>query len=579
MDEDSESYRAKKQKVLDTKAEMTLGSLANSGHVVEPGVGSKGNISSSSVIPTHNEQKYDRQLRLWASSGQQALQDSHVLLIGASATGCEVAKNLILAGIGRLTVLDDSLVTDEDVQTNFFLNGDGDVGKRKSDCVVPLLNELNPDITCTSVSNNNSNSIEIKDLNLSQFNLIVASGLGPSHLMILNSELRQLNIPLIVVDSIGFYGYLRLCLAPSHEIVETHPDSLVDLRVDSPWPELVEHAKKYQDLDKFTSVEIDHIPFIVILINALDEWNKIHITPPSSYEEKSNFKKFIMDIARNRADTATAPDYENFEEAVASVYKLFQSSQTLPSELKRVLYDAKTTSEFNKSPFWTVAAAVRIFYEQPDVDGKPRRQLPLTGVLPDMKSSTDWFVALQQVYRDKSELDIAEIRSIITNLWTSSPTEHENNLLHLSDEYITTFCKNARYIRVVSGSPLEYATAGIDTQSIDPDDLHIYLAIRAYKLFLESTSNTSPPSGDEDLTEQLNAVTSQLSNTPTDAITKSTDVLNEILRAAGELYNSASFMGGIGAQEAIKIITHQYVPLNNTLVYDGITSRIGTFYL
>jgi amyloid beta precursor protein binding protein 1 len=42
-----------------------------------------------------------------------------------------------------------------------------------------------------------------------------------------------------------------------------------------------------------------------------------------------------------------------------------------------------------------------------------------------------------------------------------------------------------------------------------------------------------------------------------------------------ELPTIASVMGGVASQEAIKIITGQYVPLNNTYVYNGIASTAG----
>ena len=42
--------------------------------------------------------KYDRQLRLWASTGQSNLENSHICLINATSTGSEILKNLILPG-------------------------------------------------------------------------------------------------------------------------------------------------------------------------------------------------------------------------------------------------------------------------------------------------------------------------------------------------------------------------------------------------------------------------------------------------------------------------------------------------
>lgn len=50
--------------------------------------------------PSSKEKKYDRQLRLWAASGQAALEEAHVLLVnsGGGAVGVETLKNLVLPG-------------------------------------------------------------------------------------------------------------------------------------------------------------------------------------------------------------------------------------------------------------------------------------------------------------------------------------------------------------------------------------------------------------------------------------------------------------------------------------------------
>ena len=54
--------------------------------------------------PTSKERKYDRQLRLWAASGQAALEESHILLInsGPGSVGVETLKNLVLPGLKQI---------------------------------------------------------------------------------------------------------------------------------------------------------------------------------------------------------------------------------------------------------------------------------------------------------------------------------------------------------------------------------------------------------------------------------------------------------------------------------------------
>jgi amyloid beta precursor protein binding protein 1 len=52
------------------------------------------------------------------------------------------------------------------------------------------------------------------------------------------------------------------------------------------------------------------------------------------------------------------------------------------------------------------------------------------------------------------------------------------------------------------------------------------------------------------------------------------NIAKEVARAkGGELHNISALTGGMVAQEVIKIITKQYIPIDNTCIFDGITSR------
>jgi molybdopterin/thiamine biosynthesis adenylyltransferase len=71
---------------------------------------------------------YDRQLRLWGIEAQNRMRKAKVLLITIRALGNEVAKNLVLAGIGSLTVVDSGQVSEKDVSSQFFVTSE-DIGK------------------------------------------------------------------------------------------------------------------------------------------------------------------------------------------------------------------------------------------------------------------------------------------------------------------------------------------------------------------------------------------------------------------------------------------------------------------
>ena len=60
----------------------------------------------------------------------------------------------------------------------------------------------------------------------------------------------------------------------------------------------------------------------------------------------------------------------------------------------------------------------------------------------------------------------------------------------------------------------------------------------------------------------------------------SRDHAEEVVRyGSSELHTISALIGGVAAQEAVKIITHQYVPLNNTFVYNGVAGHGATYEL
>ena len=107
--------------------------------------------------PSSKERKYDRQLRLWAASGQQALEEAQVLLVNSDGpwdnegtgvsgvVGVETLKNLVLPGIGGFTIVDPTTVTESDLGVNFFLEEES-LGKSRAGETCRLLRELNPDV-------------------------------------------------------------------------------------------------------------------------------------------------------------------------------------------------------------------------------------------------------------------------------------------------------------------------------------------------------------------------------------------------------------------------------------------------
>jgi molybdopterin/thiamine biosynthesis adenylyltransferase len=72
-------------------------------------------VDKQNSMTSEKNMKYDRQLRLWQEWGQRDLENSKICLINATAVGTETLKNIILPGSGYFTIIDDSLLTEEDL--------------------------------------------------------------------------------------------------------------------------------------------------------------------------------------------------------------------------------------------------------------------------------------------------------------------------------------------------------------------------------------------------------------------------------------------------------------------------------
>jgi amyloid beta precursor protein binding protein 1 len=87
---------------------------------------------------TIDENRYDRQLRLWGDRGQKSIARAHVCVLNATTLATEILKSLILAGIERFTIVDANRVDETDVGNNFFIDGDS-IGRPRAQIAYQLL--------------------------------------------------------------------------------------------------------------------------------------------------------------------------------------------------------------------------------------------------------------------------------------------------------------------------------------------------------------------------------------------------------------------------------------------------------
>jgi ubiquitin-like 1-activating enzyme E1 A len=137
-------------------------------------------------LTASEQQRYDRQIRVWGAEAQSRIQTSKVLVCGLSKLNIEVTKNIILAGMS-VTIQDSGVVTEDDLSCNFFVD-EGDLGKDMALAVLPRVKELNPFATIQSETKQIQ---ELPDSYFAQFNVILITNCTESEAIRINKICRS----------------------------------------------------------------------------------------------------------------------------------------------------------------------------------------------------------------------------------------------------------------------------------------------------------------------------------------------------------------------------------------------------
>ncbi|CAG9856925.1 unnamed protein product [Phyllotreta striolata] len=533
----------------------------------------------SSPAPKSPEQsdkskKYDRQLRLWGDHGQKLLENSKVCLINATALGTEILKSLILPGIGSFTIVDGEKVTEEDIGSNFFLESDS-IGLSRAQVATQCLLEHNPDVRGDYIDESPEHVMSHTQDFFNKFTVVIATSLPEKVLIPLSKHLWESDVPFVVCRSIGFLGYIRLQIK-EHTVIEAHPDSEnPDLRLLTPWRSLKEHLENI-DVAMLDPKTRSHTPSLIILYYYLSKYKELNGGQiPQTRQEKEALRKMIRD-SPVADEGSTRILEENFEEAIRFINTCLKHP-VIPRDVQKVLDDdcCKNITQ-NSSSFWIMCAALREFVE---CEGS----LPIRGSLPDMAADTTSYIALQQLYNRHAETQAEVIyrkaSDIARDLGLPLDTITQNE--------VKLLCRHAGELKVIRGSCIadEYERTQLDLSFYleDPDSLMFYYVIlRGLERFI-SEFNTYPGQFDDQVEPdvlKLKSIIGKLLCEWNCSQVLRDERVHEVCRYGGaEIHSVSAVLGGCAAHEAIKLITHQYKPLDNAFIYDAISSNSATFCL
>ncbi|KAK0385847.1 hypothetical protein NLU13_7024 [Sarocladium strictum] len=220
---------------------------------------------------------YDRQIRLWGVDAQARIQNANILLVNLRGIANEIAKNLVLAGIGSLTILDNAIVTEADLGAQFFLaEEDQPVGKNRAEAALPNIQKLNPRVRVHIDTEGVTTKVPSY---FAAFDIVIATDLDPTAFNLINIATRLNKKPFYAAGTHGMYGFIFSDLiqhtyiierdqgnVPTEPKQETRTRSIVDVKT---------RKEGEKSIDSVTKVELYSTWFLSSdLANLPDDYTK-----------------------------------------------------------------------------------------------------------------------------------------------------------------------------------------------------------------------------------------------------------------------------------------------------------------
>ncbi|KAJ2745138.1 E1 ubiquitin-activating protein [Coemansia sp. BCRC 34301] len=147
-----------------------------------------------------DEGLYSRQIYVLGVEAMKKMSTSNVLVVGLKGLGCEIAKNIILAGVKSVTLYDPEAVQVADLSSQFFLHSE-DIGKPRAQVSAPRLAELNQYVPVSVLDK------ELTPEDLALFKCVVVTDLSLQKRLELGDFAHRNNVCFISTEIRGLFGY------------------------------------------------------------------------------------------------------------------------------------------------------------------------------------------------------------------------------------------------------------------------------------------------------------------------------------------------------------------------------------
>ncbi len=142
------------------------------------------------------ESQYSRQLLTFGVEAQRKLTTSCVLIIGLDGIGVEIAKNIVLAGVARVTLNDPTVATLQHLGNQYY----AEVGCSLAESSAKHLSELNP------YSKVEVNNIPIQNINCCEYDVVVVNGQSLSRQRLIGDRCHAQGVKFIATNDCGAFA-------------------------------------------------------------------------------------------------------------------------------------------------------------------------------------------------------------------------------------------------------------------------------------------------------------------------------------------------------------------------------------
>lgn len=184
-------------------------------------------------------------------AAQARIQNANILLITIRALANEIAKNLVLAGIGSLTLLDGSTVAEADLGAQFVLadGGESVVGQNRAEAACAGLRKLNPRV---QIHVDTEGVVSKGPGYFASYDVVIATDLDPDTFNIINTATRINGKAFYAAGTHGMYGFIFSDLIEHEYVIERVAGNMATEPMQETRTRSVVHVKTQGDNAKTT---------------------------------------------------------------------------------------------------------------------------------------------------------------------------------------------------------------------------------------------------------------------------------------------------------------------------------------